>query len=64
MIPPMASDEVIRPAEGAKPTLSFTRLRSKSLSEALDALREGLGGPILEADSFDGSFGVKECERT
>jgi len=60
----MASDEGIRPTEGAKPTLSFTRPGSKSLSEALEALREGLGGPILEADSFDGSFGVKECERT
>ena len=23
-----------------------------------------IGGPILEAESFDGSFGVNECERT
>ena len=49
---------------GVEPTLSFIEARSNSLSEAFEVLREGLGGPILEADSFEGSFGVKECERT
>ena len=60
----MGSDGVRRPMGGVEPTLSFVEVRSNSLSEALEVLRGGLGGPILDADSFEGSFGVKECERT
>jgi hypothetical protein len=60
----MANDGAPRFMGGVEPTLSFVEARSNSLSEALEVLRAGLGGPILEADSFEGSFGVKECERT
>jgi hypothetical protein len=59
----MTSDGVPRLMGGVEPTLSFVEARSNSLSEALEVLR-GVDGPILEADSFEGSFGVKECDRT